>query len=62
MNKFHDTALSKDEAALVARVAAIYSITVEEAYTNLAKAGLAHQVRRTTGKNPAKVYALRKAA
>jgi hypothetical protein len=62
MNKFADTALSKTEAELVAQVAAIYGITVEEAHTNLAKAGLAHQVRRTTGKNPAKVYQLRKAA
>jgi hypothetical protein len=54
--------LSKTEAELVAQVAAIYGITVEEAHTNLAKAGLAHQVRRTTGKNPARVYQLRKAA
>lgn len=59
MNKVPDTTLSKAEAELVARVAEIYGITVEEAHTNLAKAGLAHRVRKTTGKNPAKVYSLR---
>jgi hypothetical protein len=62
MNPVPDTALSRAEADLVAKVAAIYGITVEEAHTNLAKAGLAHQVRKTTGRNPAKVYQLRKAA
>jgi hypothetical protein len=62
MNKIPDTALSRQEAELVAQVAAIYGITVEECHTNLAKAGLAHQVRRTTGRNPAKVYQLKRAA
>jgi hypothetical protein len=60
MNKVPDTALSKEEAALVRRVAEIYGITEEEAHTNLAKAGLARRVKRKTGSSPAKVYGIRR--
>ena len=60
MNKVPDTALTKEEAELVRRVAEIYGITEEEAHTNLAKAGLARRVKKRTGSNPAKVYSIRK--
>lgn len=60
MNKMPDTALTKDEAGLVRQVAEIYGITVEEAHTNLAKAGLARRVKKRTGSSPARVYSLRK--
>lgn len=60
MNKTPDTALTKEEAELIKRVAKIYGITEEEAHTNLAKAALARRVRRRTGKSPAKVYGFKK--
>lgn len=60
MIKAPDTALSRQESELVAKVAQIYGITVEEAHTNLAKAGLARRVKRRTGKNPAKVYTMKR--
>ena len=59
MIKMPDTALTKEEAALVGRVAEIYGITIEEAHTNLAKAGLARRVKKRTGSNPAKVYSIK---
>lgn len=54
--KAPDTALTAQEAELVRRVAALYGITEEEAYTDLAKGGLARRVKKRTGRNPAKVY------
>lgn len=60
MIKMPDTALTKEEASLVGRVAEIYGITIEEAHTNLAKAGLARRVKKRTGSNPARVYSINK--
>jgi hypothetical protein len=60
MTKSPDTALTEKESELVRRVAKLYGITEEEAHTNLAKAGLARRVKKRTGSNPAKVYALKR--
>jgi hypothetical protein len=62
MNKMPDTALSAKEAELVEKVAKLYGITVEEAHTNLAKAGLARRVKKRTGSSPARIYSLRSTA
>lgn len=59
MNKAPDTALTKEEAELVRKVARIYGITEEEAHTNLAKAGLARRVKKRTGSSPARVYSIK---
>jgi hypothetical protein len=59
-NKIPDTALSKEEAELIRRVAKCYGITEEEAQTCLAKAGLARRVRKRTGKAPARVYSIKR--
>ncbi len=55
-----DTAMTDEETKLVERVAEIYGISVEEAHTNLGKAGLARRVKKRTGKAPAKVYSIKK--
>jgi hypothetical protein len=59
-NKLPDTAMTKEEAELVKRVAKIYGITEEEANNCLAKSSLARRVRKRTGKSPAKVYSLKR--
>jgi hypothetical protein len=59
MTKAPDTALTAQEAELVRKVSEIYGISVEEAHTNLAKAGLARRVKKRTGSNPARVYSIR---
>lgn len=59
MIKMPDTAMTQAEVELVGRVAKLYGITLEEAHTNLAKAGLARRVKRRTGSSPAKVYSLK---
>lgn len=53
-------ALTAKELELVERVARRDGITVDEAATNLAKAGLARRVRKRTGKGPARVYGFKK--
>ena len=45
---------------LVKKIAERDGITVDEAATNLAKAGLARRVRKRTGKGPARVYGLKR--
>ena len=59
MNKGPDTAMTEREVELVSRVSKLYGISVEEAHTHLAKAGLARRVRRRTGKGPARVFTMR---
>lgn len=59
-NKLPDTAMTKDEADLVRRVAKIYGITEEEANDCLAKSSLARRVKKRTGKSPAKVYSIKR--
>ena len=54
------TALSERERELVQQVAEQRGITFEEAVEQMAKEGLASRVRRKTGRNPAKVYELRR--
>jgi hypothetical protein len=60
MNKVPDTAMAPKELELVARVARLYGITVEEAHTELAKAGLARRVRKRTGRGPSRVLPMRR--
>lgn len=60
MNKNPDTAMTDEELAMVKRVAEIYGLTLEEAQDNLGKGGLAHRVKKRTGKSPAKVYPLKR--
>jgi hypothetical protein len=52
--------LTKNEAALAAEIAKRYSLTLEEATTLIVKACIARRMKKRTGKNPAKVYAIRK--
>jgi hypothetical protein len=54
------TAFTAKELELIERVAKRDGITVDQAATNLGKAGLARRVRKRTGKGPAKVYSIRK--
>lgn len=54
------TALTKAEMALIERIARRDGVTVDEAATNLAKAGLARRVKKKSGKAPAKVYTMRR--
>ena len=54
-----NTSLSRQERALVKRVADRDGITEDEAATNLFRAALQRRVRKKTGKGPAKVYSMR---
>jgi predicted transcriptional regulator len=54
------TALSAKELELIERVARRDGISIDEAATNLGKAGLARRVKKRTGKNPAKVYSIKR--
>ncbi len=58
--KFPDTPFSSKEMELIERVAKRDGISVDEAATNLGKAGLARRVKKRTGKVPAKVYGIRR--
>jgi hypothetical protein len=60
MNKAPDSALTEKEAELVRKVAELYGITEQAAHDCLAKGALARRVKKRTGKNPAKVYSIRK--
>jgi hypothetical protein len=50
------TTLTKQERALVKRIADRDGVTEEEAATRLVKQALARRVKKRTGKTPAKVY------
>lgn len=52
--------LSKEEAKSVTEVARIYGVSEAEAATLIIKASIARRVKKRTGKNPAKVYRIRK--
>lgn len=54
------TAFTAKELELIERVAKRDGISVDEAATNLAKAGLARRVRKRTGKGPARVYGFKR--
>jgi hypothetical protein len=60
INKNPDTAMTEQEAEEVRAVAKIYGMTEQEAHDCLAKGGLARRVKKRTGKNPAKVYGIKK--
>lgn len=52
--------LSKDEAALVKRIAHQHGISEEEAAELVVKKEVARRVRLRTGKGPARVYGLKR--
>ena len=54
--------LSKQEAALAAELAARYGLTIDEVSTLVMKASIARRMKKRTGKNPAKVYSIKKRA
>ena len=53
-------ALTKDEAQLAEEIAERFGLTREEATTLVLKACMARRMKKRTGKNPAKVYSIRK--
>ncbi len=57
-NKGHEdqVALTKDEHALLSKIAARDGVSVDEAASELLSQALARRVRKRTGKSPAKVY------
>lgn len=52
--------LSKQEAELAQEIATRFNLTIEEATTLVVKACIARRMKKRTGKNPAKVYGMRK--
>jgi hypothetical protein len=52
--------LTKQEAELATRIARQFGLTIEDATTLIVKACIARRMKKRTGKNPAKVYALKK--
>lgn len=52
--------LSEAEMKVVRSIAKRDGVTVDEAATKLAQAGLARRVRKKTGRGQAKVYSMRK--
>lgn len=48
------------ELELIERIASRDGISIDEAATNLGKAGLARRVRKRTGKGPARVYQIKR--
>jgi len=59
-NRDNDLVLSKEEAELAKQIAQQKGITEEEAASLIIKGGIARRVKKRTGKNPAKVYSIRK--
>lgn len=53
-------AFTAKELELIERIAKRDGITIDEAATNLGKAGLARRVRKRTGKGPARVYQIKR--
>jgi ribosomal protein L23 len=54
--------LTKKEAELAKEIATRFGLSVEEATTLIVKACIARRMKKRTGKNPAKVYSIRRAA
>jgi hypothetical protein len=52
--------LSEKEAELAKEIANRFGLSVEEATTLVVKACIARRMKKRTGKNPAKVYSIRK--
>lgn len=59
-DKVTDVALSRAEMEIVRAIAKRDGVTEDEAASQLLSEGLARRVKKRTGKNPAKVYTLRK--
>jgi hypothetical protein len=55
----NDLVLSKEEEAMADEIAKRKGISKEEATSLVLKAGIAHRVKKRTGKTPAKVYAIK---
>lgn len=54
--------LSKEEQKLAKEIAERYGLTESEAATLIVKASIARRVKKRIGKNPAKVYSIRRGA
>jgi hypothetical protein len=52
--------LSEKEAELAKEIANRFGLSVEDATTLVVKACIARRMKKRTGKNPAKVYSIRK--
>lgn len=52
--------LSKDEGELAEELAKRFGLPIEEVSELVVKASIARRMKKRTGKNPAKVYSLRK--
>jgi hypothetical protein len=52
--------LSEKEAELAKEIATRFGLSVEDATTLVVKACIARRMKKRTGKNPAKVYSIRK--
>ena len=61
-DKGTDVALSRAEMEIVRAIAKRDGVSEDEAASQLLSEGLARRVKKRTGKNPAKVYAMRKKA
>lgn len=55
-----NTSLTGKERELLKRIADRDGITEDEAATNLVKTALARRVKKRTGRNPAKVYGIKR--
>lgn len=53
-------AFTAKELELIERIAKRDGISIDQAATNLGKAGLARRVRKRTGKGPARVYPIKR--
>jgi ribosomal protein L23 len=53
-------ALSKQEAELAEELARRFGLPVEEVTTLVMKASIARRMKKRTGKNPAKVYSIKR--
>lgn len=56
----HDLQLTKAESAYAERIAEMKGITKEEAAELIIKRSLEDRVKRRTGKNPARVYDMKR--
>jgi hypothetical protein len=52
--------LSEKEAELAKEIANRFGLSVEEATTLVVKACIARRMKKRTGKNPAKIYGIKK--
>lgn len=60
MSRENDLVLSEAEEEAAKEIAKRKGLTKEEATELVLKAGIAHRVKKRTGKNPAKVYPIKR--